>query len=305
MRILVADDDMTSRLFLQAAVEDLGDDCTLAADGAEAWDLYVEATPDVLIADRMMPGLDGLELCRRVRTHSADSYTYVILATSLGDREDVIEGMEAGADDYLTKPVDPFDLETRLVAARRVTSLHAELAKYRTELDRLASTDPLTGLHNRRSLQEDLATLHARSRRYRRAYSILMCDIDHFKAYNDRFGHPAGDDVLRAVAAALVCQIREGDGAYRYGGEEFLVLLPEQTQEAAAAAGERIRLAVEELGIPHPMSSSDGMLSISVGVAVYIPDEERSEDEVVSAADTALYQAKELGRNTVVSSSNR
>lgn len=301
MNVVVADDDVTSRLMLQAAVEDLGHECLMAADGNQAWKLFVETSPDVLIADRMMPGLDGLELCRRVRAHAAASYTYVILATSLGEREDVLEGMETGADDYLIKPLDPFDLETRLVAARRVTALHAELAEHRAELDRLASTDPLTGLRNRRSLEEDLATLHVRSRRYRRAYCIVMCDVDHFKDYNDRFGHPAGDEVLRAVGAALRAEIREGDDAYRYGGEEFLLLLPEQTLESGTVVGERARQAVEKLRMPERVAFPDAVVSISVGVAALTPSHERSETAVLEAADEALYRAKKSGRNQVAS----
>ena len=300
MNVLVADDDATSRLMLEAAIDDLGHHCMVAADGDQAWKLFVDASPDVLIADRMMPGLDGLELCRRVRAHSAATYTYVILATSLGGREDVLDGMEAGADDYLTKPLDPFDLETRLVAARRDTALHAQLAEYRAELNRLASTDPQTGLSNRRSLEADLATLDARSRRYRRAYCVVMCDLDHFKAYNDRLGHPEGDEALRAVGAILGEQVREGDSAYRYGGEEFLLLLPEQTLESGALAAERVRRAVEGLGIAHPAASPDAVVTISVGVAAFAPGDETSGAAVVAAADAALYRAKKSGRNRVV-----
>ncbi len=303
MRILVADDDATSRLMLHGAVEDLGHECLVATDGDEAWKLFAEANPDVLVADRMMPGLDGLELCRRVRSRPAAGYTYVILATSLGAREDVRDGMEAGADDYLTKPLDPFDLETRLVAARRVTALHTQLDRYRAELDRLASTDALTGLRNRRSLEEDLRTLHARSRRYQRSYCVVMCDVDHFKAYNDRFGHPAGDEVLRAVGAALAGQIRDGDDAYRYGGEEFLLLLPEQTLESGSVAGERVRGSVEGLGIPHPGASAHGVVTVSVGVAAFNEDDpedvEKPGAAVLAAADAVLYRAKASGRNTV------
>ncbi|MDP9442242.1 MAG: diguanylate cyclase [Actinomycetota bacterium] len=300
MKVLVADDDLVSRLMLQGAVEDLGHECLVAADGNKAWGLLAEASPDVLITDRMMPGIDGLELCRRVRNAPGATYTYVVLATSLGDRHEVLRGMEAGADDYLTKPLEPFDLETRLVAARRVTSLHAEMAGYRAELARLASTDGLTGLRNRRSLDHDLATLHRRSRRYRRSYCVAMCDVDFFKAYNDRCGHSAGDEVLRAVAAALSTRAREDDGVYRYGGEEFLLLLPEQTRESGTVAAERLRHAVEALALPHPGGAPGGVVTVSVGVAAFVPEQDRSVAELLGEADAALYRAKAAGRNRVV-----
>lgn len=300
MRVLVADDDLVSRLMLQAAVENMGHECLVAADGDQAWKLLCQAAPDVLITDRLMPGIDGLELCRRVREQQDSSYTYVVLATSLTDQEDVLGGMEAGADDYLTKPLDPFDLQARLVAARRVTALHAELARYRAELDRLATTDGLTGLRNRRSLDQDLATLHARSRRYGRVYCVAMCDVDCFKGYNDRFGHAAGDQALKAVGAALGGQAREGDGVYRYGGEEFLLLLPEQTVQAAMVAAERVRHAVEALAIPHPGSATSRVVTASVGVAGFDPTHHPPVSEVLAQADRALYRAKAAGRNQVM-----
>lgn len=301
MKVLVADDDLVSRIMLQAAVEGLDHQCLVAADGDEAWRLFSDAVPDVLITDRMMPGVDGLELCRRVRSQTSGTYTYVILATSLADREDVMSGMEAGADDYLTKPLDPFDVETRLVAARRVTALHAELAGYRAELARLASTDGLTGLSNRRALDHDLATLHGRSRRYGRSYCVVMCDVDCFKSYNDRFGHPAGDAVLQAVAGALAARTREGDGVYRYGGEEFLLLLPEQNLETGTVAAEGARQAVEALSLPHPGAAPAGVVTVSAGVAAFVPAEDRAVADLLSEADAALYRAKSEGRNRVSS----
>ncbi len=299
MKILVADDDMVSRLMLQAAVEGVGHECVVAEDGDQAWALFLECSPQVLITDRMMPGLDGLELCRRIRGQSGP-YTYLILATSLAQREEVLRGMEAGADDYLTKPLDPFDLEARLVAAQRVTSLHAELERYRADLARLACTDPLTQLRNRLSLGDDLQKLHAHSQRYGRSYCLAMCDVDFFKAYNDTAGHQGGDEVLRAVGATLAARARQGDGVYRYGGEEFLLILPEQSLDSAAVAGERLRRAVEDLHINHPARGPAGVVTISVGIAAFDPARQPSADEVLKEADLALYRAKEEGRNRVV-----
>ena len=300
LRILLVDDEPLARLALQAAVERLGHEWTAADDGEAGWRRFVEDQPDVLITDLLMPRLDGLELCRRVRGRAAthDGYTYVILTTVLGDRGDVARGMEAGADDYLVKPVDPFDLEMRLVAARRVTDLHRELARFRAELSRLAHTDPLTGLGNRLSLEEDLRALDARGRRYGRGYCLAMCDIDRFKAYNDGRGHHGGDEALRAVAATMKRELRAGDGVYRYGGEEFLVVLPEQTADTARIAAERLRLAVERLAIPHATGPA-GVVTISVGISAYHPGDAATVEELLEQADAALYRAKAAGRNRV------
>ncbi len=243
--------------------------------------------------------MDGLELCRRIRAQDLGTYAYVILVTSLGDRDNVLSGMQAGADDYLTKPLEPFDLETRLIAATRVTSLHAELARYRDDLARLACTDPLTQLRNRLSLGDDLAAVHAQSQRYGRSYALAMCDVDFFKAYNDSLGHQAGDQALRAVASALNSEIREGDMVYRYGGEEFLVILPEQDLAAATIAAERLRRAVEALALPHPASPASPVVTVTIGVAGFESGVPRSGEEVLKASDEVLFRAKSAGRNQV------
>jgi PleD family two-component response regulator len=210
VNVLVVDDDAVSRLLLATAVEALGHACAVADDGESGWARYREAAPDVVVTDRVMAGMDGLELCRRIRGDAAAGYTYVVLATGLGTREDVLAGMEAGADDYLVKPVDPFELRVRLLAAERVTALHRRLEESQhalealnTELARVASTDGLTGIGNRRRFDEDLAGLHARARRAGGSYAVAMLDIDRFKAYNDELGHQAGDAALRAVAGRV------------------------------------------------------------------------------------------------------
>jgi diguanylate cyclase (GGDEF)-like protein len=300
VRILLVDDEPLARLALQAAVERLGHEWTAADDGEAGWRRFVEDEPDVLITDLLMPRLDGLELCRRVRAHAATHgrYTYVILTTVLGGREDVARGMEAGADDYLVKPVEPFDLQMRLVAARRVTDLHRELARFRAELSTLAHTDPLTRLGNRLALEEDLKALDARGRRYGRGYCLAMCDIDRFKAYNDSLGHHAGDEALRAVAARIKSVLRAGDGVYRYGGEEFLIVLPEQTPETGRIAAERVRSAVERLAIPHA-AVPGGVVTLSVGISAYRAGDDGTVGELLERADAALYRAKAAGRNRV------
>ncbi|MDQ1583132.1 MAG: hypothetical protein QOF36_1186 [Microbacteriaceae bacterium] len=299
MRVLVADDDRVSLLVAKAVVENAGHECIVAEDGTIAWHRYQKYRPNAVITDLMMPGLDGLALCRAIRSAESDSYTYLVLLTSRGDRADVLAGMEAGADDYVTKPLDPFTLQTRLLVADRVTSLHSELAGFRRALAAQARTDPLTGLRNRLTMNDDLEFLHSSSERYGNDYCVAMCDIDEFKSYNDLYGHQAGDVAIKAVAATLASKHRDTDVVYRYGGEEFLVLLPNQSWTGAAAALERTRAAVFELGIPHA-GSSTGMLTISVGVSANIAGHRVSSERLIREADDALYEAKAEGRNAVV-----
>ena len=306
LRVLIADDDVTCRLVLQATVARLGHACVVAVDGSDAWNKFELTSPDVLITDWVMPGLDGPELCRRVRERNDGGYTYVVLATSLGQHEHVLEGMESGADDYLTKPISPFDLRTRLIAARRVTDLHKQVVSFHHELERLnrelalqARTDPLTGLGNRLRLHEDLEAHHERAVRYGRAYCIALCDLDEFKAYNDAHGHLEGDHALRRVGQTLKLNSRGADGAYRYGGEEFVVVLTETDLTHGVNAMERLRLAVQELAIPNVHGVADGVMTISVGIAAWDSGRTDRPDEVLAAADRALYESKANGRNRV------
>jgi diguanylate cyclase (GGDEF)-like protein len=298
VKVLVADDDPGSLLVAKAAVERSGHECLAAADGDEAWALYLAHQPDVVVTDWMMPGMDGLALCRAIRAREADLYTYIVLLTSQGSRNDVLAGLEAGADDYVTKPLDPFVLHARLLVALRVTTLHADLARYRKMLAQQARTDPLTGLHNRLKLSEDLERLHARSVRYAEDYCVAMCDVDNFKSYNDIYGHQAGDLALRAVAAALAGQARTTDGVYRFGGEEFLLVLPNQSQLGAKALMERALDSVRDLKIAH---SGDplGQLTLSAGISAFTAENRLDAETLLGEADAALYAAKAAGRNRV------
>jgi two-component system, cell cycle response regulator len=307
MRILVADDDATSRRIVRIAVERLAHDCQVVADGTQAWEAFQAGHPDVVICDRMMPGQTGVQLCQNIRAHPSGSNVYLILLTSQGAHDQILEGMEAGADDYLVKPLNPDDLEIRLVAAGRVTALHGKLADQRGQLERLntelislARHDSLTGLRNRRVLEEDLETLGALVGRYGHRYCMTLLDVDHFKAYNDAYGHLAGDEVLRAVGSTLRDQIRTGDAVYRYGGEEFLCIVPEQRLPAGMQAAERMRAGVQSLNIAHPLNRT-GVVTLSAGVATLDPDCVRAVREVLQEADEALYLAKEHGRNRVES----
>jgi two-component system, cell cycle response regulator len=305
MKILIADDSPTPRLMLQRELEGLGHECIVACDGTEAWEMFQGSSVDVVISDWMMPGMDGDELCRRVRADTAAPYAYFILHTSLEDLKHVVQGMQAGADDYLTKPFQLDQLATRLIAADRITALHRQLASQQTELKRLnemlfqdSRHDRLTGLGNRRRMDEDLARFADLSRRYDYQLAVVLFDVDRFKQYNDTAGHAAGDEVLRSVATTLAEQCRGGDSAYRYGGEELLVAFPEQNLDNGTTAAERMRMAIEALGIPHPGLTPPGVVTVSGGVACLGPDETVA--SLLSRADTALYRAKRDGRNRIV-----
>jgi diguanylate cyclase (GGDEF)-like protein len=296
VRILVADDDPTSRLIVQMALETVGHQCHTVTDGSEAWEAFCSWRPETVVSDWRMPGLSGLELCRAIRGHPTSPYTYFIMVTSQGAIDEILEGMKAGVDDYLVKPLDTDDLQARLIAAARVTSLHRRLAHQQAELEDLndeliaiARRDPLTGLGNRRALEEDLDLLEARVSRYGHRYCMAL---------NDTHGHQSGDQILRAVATQLTTHARGGDAFYRYGGDEFLCIFPEQSLASGAMAVERMRTGLERLAIPHT-DESLGVLTFSAGIAVLDPGHAGSPGDVLKKADLALYRAKQRGRNRV------
>lgn len=306
MKILIAEDSASSRMVIERALISLGHDCITVEDGAQAWDSFQGSDVEVIISDWMMPGMDGDELCRRVRAHPTAPYAYFIILTSLEGRTHVINGMRAGVDDYLTKPFDDDELEARLIAAARVTELHHRLARQGAELERLnarlfedSRRDHLTELGNRQRLDEDLHQWTVRAVRYGHVFSIALLDIDRFKRYNDSFGHQAGDVVLRSVGQTLRGECRLGDIAYRYGGEEFMVALAGQTLEHAKTAAERMRAAVEALRIPSGVSDAE-VVTVSIGVAELAAVDAGSFARLLARADTALYKAKQSGRNRVV-----
>jgi diguanylate cyclase (GGDEF)-like protein len=305
MRILVADDDATALRIAELTIQSLGHTGHTATDGEQAWNEYRSWRPDTVISDWKMPGLTGLQLCSAIRADKPGSYTYFIMVTGQGALGEALEGMAAGADDYMLKPLDIDDLQARLIAADRVTSLHRQLAHQQTELEDLndeltaiARRDPLTGLGNRRALEEDLALLEARVIRYGHRYCMALVDVDHFKAYNDSYGHQAGDDVLKIVAAELTAQVRGGDALYRYGGDEFLCIFPEQSLETGTLALERMRSGLEKLAIVH-VDNALGVLTFSAGLAVLDVGHTRPASDILTDADRALYQAKQRGRNCV------
>lgn len=304
LEVLVVDDDEPSLVALKAAIVSFGYDCRAAPDGLEAWRLHQARPADVILSDWDMPRMDGLELCKRTRViHDDSAYTYFIFMTSFGDKAHFLRGMEAGADDYQIKPIDLDELQARLSSANRVVSLYRRLAEKNLVLRRdsqtsfrLARADALTGVANRLGLEEALSSLWAQSNRYGYQYSVALCDIDWFKTYNDHFGHLAGDAALRSVAKTLQRELRRGDSLYRYGGEEFLAVLPGQSAVAAGRAAERMRRAVESLGLR--TEAGRGIVTVSIGVAELEPTD-GTVAEWLSRADRALYRAKASGRNRV------
>lgn len=304
--VLVVDDDADSRELISMAVRSHGHRCRVAVDGNDALRLLAECPADVVISDWEMPTMTGAELCERLRSAGDDApYTYFILMTAFGDREHRLAGMAAGADDYERKPVSLDELEARLLSAGRVVDLHRRIASRTAELRddstrnyAASRTDALTGVANRMRLDEEVATLISRAQRYGHTCSLAICDVDFFKAYNDRFGHVAGDEALRAVAEGMRANLRSADALFRYGGEEFVVLLVEQPLAEAERAMDRMRLQIEQLGIP---SADGGALTVSVGVAEIDPANDWSGEAWIARADAALYEAKAGGRNRVVS----
>ena len=306
MNVLIVDDSATARVVLSRALRSLGHTCVIAEDGEAAWELFVRTDPAIVISDWLMPGINGDELCRMVRDHPRPSYTYFILLTSLDAHTDVVRGMEAGADDYLKKPFDTEDLHATLISAVRVTALHRRLAGQQSELQALnqklfdeSRHDPLTGVGNRIALRERLEELSASVTRYGHRYCVALYDVDRFKLYNDSEGHLAGDTALRAVAQSLTEGCRSGDTVYRYGGEEFVVVLPEQSLETATTAVERMRADVVALAIAHPALGAGRTITASAGVAALESSDLGDFELALKRADLALYDAKELGRDRV------
>jgi two-component system chemotaxis response regulator CheY len=307
MHVLLVEDSAFDRRMLRAMVEHLGHTCDEATDGADAWARLSQREYDVIVTDWMMPSISGPELCRQIRNREGSPFVFTVVCTGTHDRERGLEAVRTGADLFLTKPVDVVSLEMCLITGARVVSMHRLLAAQNAQLrnDNVAlaadaHTDHLTGLANRRRLDEELRRYAGLATRYDLKACVAMCDVDRFKAYNDRFGHLAGDRVLARLGGILRATGRESDTAFRFGGEELLVLLPGQTPVTAAVAGERLRLAVEGAMIPHPDNQPYGIVTISVGVAGLRGGSWIDPDELLNKADEALYAAKRAGRNRVV-----
>jgi diguanylate cyclase (GGDEF)-like protein len=298
MQVLIADDDTISRRILANKLASWGYQVLAAKDGAAAWDmLMLPEAPRLAILDWMMPGLTGPAVCRELRRLRTEPYTYVLLLTSRTNKEDVVEGMGAGADDYVTKPFDDQELRVRLRAGRRILDLQAELVAAREALREQATRDPLTSVWNRYAILETLNRETSRAAREETPLAVIMADLDHFKQVNDRHGHLAGDAVLREAARRMQACVRSYDHVGRYGGEEFLAVLPGFSKTNALHLALRLRSAVadepvEAGNLPIRITASFGVTAIEAGQAA-------SPEALIRLADDALYQAKEAGRDRV------
>ena len=301
MKILIAEDDPVSRRLLESLLLKWGYEVIAVSNGREALQcLLAENAPRLALLDWAMPALDGVELCRNIRARETLHYVYSILITAKSRKEDLILGMEAGADDYIVKPYDPDELRVRLRAARRILDLQDTLLQKQEQLKSLATHDPLTGLLNHVAILDILENELDRSSRGDNPVSVIMADIDHFKGVNDTWGHIAGDAVLRGVAAIIIRSMRKYDSPGRYGGEEFLCVIPGCGLKEALGIARRINAAVAE----KPFDTSEGMISttISLGVAISGAQWKKvSGEELVHLADQAMYRAKDNGRNRVES----
>lgn len=300
MRILIADDDAISRRILSSRLAKWGFEVVDVADGRRAWEVLQEDDPPrMAILDWMMPGMDGIEICRAVRDRNQEPYTYILLLTAKSQKEDLIEALEAGADDFLGKPYDPHELRVRLQVGRRIIDLQEALIQAREELRLLATRDPLTGLWNRRTILEILEQELARAHRDRRPLGLLIADLDHFKGINDTLGHLAGDEVLKEAARRMQSVLRPYDTLGRYGGEEFLLIVPNCTRESLFKVAERIRLQISS----HEIRTCEGSVSITLSAGGASSNGTRGKADVnslIREADDALYRAKAQGRNRVV-----
>jgi len=295
-RVLLVDDDRTMVETLGELVTSCGYQALPAHTWSDALRIFRRANPDIVLLDVMMPTIDGYKLARMIKAE-AESFVPIILITGLDDLESKRRGMASGADDFLTKPVAPLELQIRLNAMLRIKELTDQLATANAKLGELAVTDALTGLCNRRALYEHLDREFNRSRRYGNPFAVLMIDIDHFKTVNDTWGHAAGDRVLVAVSSTLRETIRKTDVVGRYGGEEFVILAPETTLEAACVLGERLRARVEESTAALEQMPGG---TVSVGIACNENVSAETSEDLVQHADAALYEAKEGGRNRCV-----
>jgi two-component system cell cycle response regulator len=304
-RILVVDDHPDNVELLRARLEARGYIVDGASGGEEALEMLKRNPPDLMLLDVMMPKVDGMEVVRRLKADKSLPFIPVIMQTALDSTENKVEGLDAGADDYITKPINFPELDARVKSLLRIKKLQEDLRTREKELEemnerllRISQTDGLTEISNRRALEQKLDEMWAHSQRLHEPLSVVMCDIDKFKSVNDTYGHQVGDIVLKDFANLLKEAAREIDRVGRYGGEEFLLLLPGTPLDSAVTFAERLRETAQE----HTFSFAGGTLSrtMSCGVAAWPHPEIRDQDALLKAADDALYVAKESGRNKVV-----
>jgi two-component system, cell cycle response regulator len=295
VQILIADDDPLSRRLLQATLSRLGHDVVSVANGIDAQEALLRADgPRLAILDWMMPGADGLSVCRAVRRR-VGPYAYIILLTARDRREDMVEALNAEVDDFLTKPFDPSELQARIRSAERLLQMQETLLRTQEALRYQATHDHLTGLWNRATILEQCRTELTRATDAGTPIAIVLADLDHFKAINDTHGHAVGDAILRQTARRMTSALRKDDSIGRYGGEEFLIVLPGCDGDLAMPIAERVRASIAAL---EPDGEVRLPVSISLGVASTRTAREPVE-ALIQIADDALYRAKAAGRNRI------
>lgn len=299
MKVLIAEDDPVSRKILEKKLSDWGYEVVSTTSGKEAWKaLHRPDSPRLAVLDWMMPEMEGVEICKRIRKSPGEFYVYILLVTAKTQKRDLIEAMEAGADDYLTKPFDFYELRLRLRAGERILKLQETLMATQEALRFQATHDPLTGLWNRSAIIDMLEIELSRARRQGSSIGLIMGDLDHFKKINDTYGHVVGDKVLRVAAQRLSSSVRPYDYIGRYGGEEFLILLPGCQHEDLLGVAERLRKSINES--PITINEEKRLsFSISLGAATVDPVGDFQVDQLIKLVDVALYRAKSLGRNRV------
>ncbi|MDP6543170.1 MAG: diguanylate cyclase [Phycisphaerae bacterium] len=298
MRILIAEDDPVSRRLLEVTLSGWGHDVIVTKNGKEAMDILRGPNrPKLAILDWIMPGLDGVEICRRVRKAQKEDYIYVIVLTSRSNSNDILECMIAGADDYISKPFRAGELEARIFAANRIVDLHQKFVKAQNQLKQRATHDFLTGLWNRSGILDILNKELNRAQRDNTSVAVMLGDLDNFKTVNDSFGHKAGDSVLKEVAQRMTSALRPYDCYGRYGGEEFLIVVPRCDITFAEEVAQRIRLKI--CAEPVICDGREISTTMSIGVTSVCGASPKDADVLIHAADAALYVAKERGRNRV------
>jgi diguanylate cyclase (GGDEF)-like protein len=301
--VLIADDDPVSRRLLQVSLNNAGYKVTTANNGDEALRILgAEECPRLAVLDWMMPSVDGVEVCRIVRQSAREPYVYIILLTAKGHQTEIIQGLESGADDYITKPFDLQELKARLRAGKRILKLQEQVVMAREQLRVQATFDSLTGLFNRMAVLEALDREVSRSNREKKPLAVIMADLDHFKEINDTYGHQTGDEVLVETARRMLGSLRAYDCVGRYGGEEFLVVAPGSDLSGAAELAERLRHSISS----RPVCVGDIQIPVTLSLGMAISKLNLNQaDQLLRQADEALYTAKRAGRNRVVTGSQQ